>query len=51
MRPGAYKKVFNMSQNDLFSDILGVLEETYSSYKSSKLAQDNISNIENKSEE
>ena len=51
MRPGAYKKVFNMSQNDLFSDILGVLEETYSSYKNSKLVQDNLSNTENKSEE
>jgi hypothetical protein len=51
MKPGAYKKVFNMSQNDLFNDILGVLEETYSSYKSSKLAQDNLTIIENKSEE
>jgi hypothetical protein len=50
MRPGAYKKVFNMSQNDLFNDILGVLEETYASYKSSKL-QDNMPNNENKSEE
>ena len=51
MRPGAYKKVFNMTQSDLFSDMLGVLEETYSSYKSSKLIQDNASNNENKSEE
>jgi hypothetical protein len=51
MRPGSYKKVFNMSQNDLFSDILGVLEETYSAYKNSKLIQDNISSNENKSEE
>ena len=51
MRPGAYQKVFNMSQNDLFNDILGVLEETYSAYKASKLIQDNISFNENKSEE
>ena len=51
MRPGAYKKVFNMSQNDLFNDILGVLEETYASYKSSKLIQDNNSNNENKNDE
>ena len=51
MRPGAYQKVFKMSQNDLFGDILGVLEETYSAYKNSKLIQDNISNNENKNEE
>ena len=51
MRPGSYQKVFNMSQNDLFGDILGVLEETYSAYKNSKLIQDNISINENKSEE
>jgi len=50
MRPGGYKKVFNMSQNDLFGDILGVLEETYNTYKSSKMAQDNQSN-ENKNDE
>jgi len=37
MNPGAYKKVFNMTQNDLFDDMLGVLEETYNSYQSSKL--------------
>ena len=48
MRPGAYKKVFNMSQNDLFEDILGVLDETYTAYKNSKLTLDNVSN---KSEE
>ena len=51
MKPGAYKKVFNMSQNDLFNDILGVLEETYASYKSSKLVQDNNSNNDNKNDE
>ena len=37
MRPGAYKKVFNMTQNDLFDDIIGVLDETYNSYQNSKL--------------
>ena len=36
MRPGAYKKVFQMSQDDLFDDILGVLEETYNSYENTK---------------
>ena len=51
MRPGAYNKVFNMSQNDLFGDILGILEETYSTYKSSKLIQENMPNNENKSDE
>lgn len=44
MLPGAYKKVFNMSQNDLFEDILGVLDETYNAYKNSKLTLDNVSN-------
>ena len=37
MRPGAYKKVFKMTQNDLFEDIIGVLEETYNSYQSSQI--------------
>ena len=37
MRPGAYKKVFNMTQNDLLGDMMSVLEETYNSYQSSKL--------------
>ena len=48
MRPGAYRKVFKMSQNDLFDDIIGVLDETYNSYKNNKsTSHDN----ENKSEE
>ena len=51
MRPGAYKKVFKMNQNDLFGEIIGVLEEAHTNYKNSKLIQDNISNNENKSEE
>jgi hypothetical protein len=51
MRPGGYKKVFNMNQNDLFSDILGVLEETYNAYKSSKLVQDSQLNIDNKNDD
>ena len=41
MRPGAYKKVFKMSQNDLFGDMLSVLEETYNSYQNSKLEMNN----------
>ena len=41
MRPGAYKKVFQMTQDDLFDDILGVLEETYKSYENSKLDNNN----------
>ena len=51
MRPGGYKKVFNMNQNDLFTDILGVLEETYNAYKSSKLVQDSQLNIDNKNDD
>ena len=51
MRPGGYKKVFNMNQNDLFNDILGVLEETYNAYKSSKLTQDNQPDNDNKKDE
>ena len=51
MRPGAYRKVFKMSQDDLFDDILGVLDETYASYKSSKLSDNNIYNNENKNED
>ena len=51
MRPGGYKKVFNMNQNDLFNDILGVLEETYNAYKSSKLTQDNQPNNDNKNDD
>ena len=47
MRPGSYKKVFNMTQNDLFDDIIGVLEETYNSYQKSKIE----SNADIKSED
>ena len=51
MKPGSYKKVFKMNQNDLFEDIIGVLEETYNSFKESKLMNDNLSSYENKSED
>ena len=51
MRPGAYSKFFKMSQNDLFGDILGVLEETYSAYQNNKSIQDNASINENQSED
>ena len=51
MRPGSYKKVFKMSQNDLFNDMIGVIDETYNSYKESKLVNDNLSVNENKSED
>ena len=53
MRPGSYKKVFQMSQNDLFGDMLSILEETYNSYQNSKLenntdikSEDNYANSE-----
>ena len=47
MRPGAYKTVFGMSQNDLFEDMSSVLEETYNSYQNSKMEN----NIDMKSED
>ena len=37
MRPGSYKKVFKMTQNDLFGDMLNVLDETYNSFQNSKM--------------
>lgn len=40
-----------MSQNDLFNDMIGVIDETYNSYKESKLVNDNLSVNENKSED
>ena len=43
MRPGAYKTVFKMTQNMLFDDIIGVLEEVNESYKESKSVKENAS--------
>ena len=37
MRPGSYKKVFKMTQNDLFGDMLNVLDETFNSFQNSKM--------------
>ena len=51
MRPGAYRKVFKMDQNDLFDDILGVLDETYSAYKNSKLNLENNLNNDNNTDD
>ena len=41
MRPGSYKKVFKMSQNDLFGDMLNVLDETFNSFQNSKMENNN----------